>query len=120
MNLQLHIHGIEVSRRGRQRIEDVVTTSLARWEHRIQSVSLSLRDTNGPRGGRDLECRCVVSLSGLPSIVISDSDASVQTLTYRVANRAAFNVSQKIDRRNKRTHRSRNSAVTELQLAAAE
>lgn len=117
MNFQLHIRGIEISRQARNRIEDVVLTSLNRWNHCVQGVSLSLRDTNGPRGGQDLECRCVVGLTGLPSIVISDHDANLQTLIYRVANRAAFTVSQKIDRRIKRAHRAKHQAGANVQPA---
>ncbi|MCG8650637.1 MAG: hypothetical protein MI861_12445, partial [Pirellulales bacterium] len=43
----------------------------------------------------------------MPPVVIQDQDEKMKSLIYRVANRAAYVVSQKADRRNKRVLQNR-------------
>jgi putative sigma-54 modulation protein len=84
--------------------------ALDRFENRIQDVKLYVHDVNGPRGGEDMECRCVLHLKKMPPIVIQDRDASIHRLMYRVVNRLVHALTQKLDRKTKRS-RVRNKLV---------
>jgi len=107
MHMTLRCSGVELAGHRRDAYREILLSSLERFEHRLRRVSLYLEDTNGPRGGVDKQCRCVLHLTRMPPIVIQDKDESLSSLIYRVANRASYVLSQKADRRKKRVLRGR-------------
>ncbi len=107
MQLTIRFSGGKRADFGNHDLEEVLLSSLTRFEHLLQRVFLYIEDVNGPRGGVDKQCRCVLHLRHLPPIVIQDQDESMSSLVYRVANRASYTLSQKADRRNKRAIRNR-------------
>lgn len=117
MNFQLHLRGLHISSDVRDDIRTIVADSLERLSERVQRISLSLKDINGPRNGVDIEGRCIVSLTGLSPVVITDRDESLKNLIYRIANRASFAVSENIDRHRKkpirRSSRRRDEVLNE-------
>lgn len=62
--------------------------ALARLADHIRTVSVQLRDINGPRGGVDKSCTVRVQLAQAPSVIIKDIDDDAVTLIDRVAERA--------------------------------
>lgn len=92
---------------GKQRMNEVLDQALRRFRNRIRSVQVFVEDLNGPRGGLDKECRCVVHLKRQPPVVIRDVDDCITTLAYRVANRASHAVSKVVGRRSKQGLRNR-------------
>lgn len=72
--------------------------ALGRFAGRVRSVSVSLADLNGPRGGVDKKCLIAVRLER-PSrvIVIEDVDADAAVVVSRSAERAARAVARAID-----------------------
>lgn len=92
---------------GDHNIEDILTDSLERFAHRLKQVYLYIEDINGPRGGVDKQCRCVLHLRRMPPVVIQDQDESVRALIHRVANRAAYALSQQAGRKTRKTRRIR-------------
>ena len=107
MQLTIRFSGGKRSDFGNHDFEEVVQTSLERFQHRLKQVYLYIEDVNGPRGGIDKQCRCVLHLRRMPPVVIQDQDDDMNALIYRVANRAAYALSQKTDRQNKRVLRNR-------------
>lgn len=107
MQLTIRFSGGKRSDFGNHDLEGVVQTSLERFKNGLKQVYLYVEDVNGPRGGVDKQCRCVLHLRRMPPIVIQDQDEDMATLIYRVANRAAYALSQKTDRQNKRVLRNR-------------
>ena len=108
MQLTIRFSGGKRSDFGNHYFEDVVLSSLERFQNRLKQVYLYVEDVNGPRGGIDKQCRCVLHLRRMPPVVIQDQDEDMSTLIYRVANRAAYALSQKTDRHNKRVLKNRN------------
>ncbi len=86
---------------GKQRLAELLERNLGRFERRIKSVQVFIEDVNGPKGGVDKECRCVVHLRRLPPVVIRDADECLTTLAHRVANRTAHAVRRCVSRKNK-------------------
>ncbi|MEJ2426838.1 MAG: HPF/RaiA family ribosome-associated protein [Candidatus Thiodiazotropha sp.] len=66
----------------------------------IQRVVIRLSDINGPRGGADKRCRLQVVLSGLPDVVIEDTEADLYIAIDRATDRAGRTLLRKVDRRN--------------------
>ncbi|MEQ8667646.1 MAG: hypothetical protein RIC12_00650 [Pirellulales bacterium] len=81
--------------------EDILSSALDRFRHRLKQVYLYLEDVNGPRGGVDKQCRCVLHLRRMPPVVIQDQDDNMNALIHRVANRASYAISQRADRKSK-------------------
>ncbi len=59
---------------------------------RIGSIAVRLRDLNGPRGGRDMQCQVHVTMPGRPDVVIKtvqeDMYAAIDDAIKRAAYRA--------------------------------
>ncbi|MDV6034876.1 MAG: hypothetical protein F9B45_33250 [Phycisphaera sp. RhM] len=98
MKLSIHIGDTETSRSFQQYVSELIQDSVARFGSKIRSVNVSLRDINGPKGGVDKQCRCVVHLKRMAPIVIDDSDENYPRLLNRVVERVAYTLSQKMDR----------------------
>ena len=90
---------------GAQEFENILMRSLDRFGHRVRQVILYFHDLNGPRGGIDKSCRCVIHLKRMPPVVIQDQDQKLLNLVYRIADRASHVLAQKLDRRIKRSRR---------------
>jgi hypothetical protein len=80
--------------------------TLSRFERNISKVVLYMADVNGPRGGVDKECRCLVHFRRLPSVVIHDRHGDTGALVHRVAARAAQAVASRFETRRERHHRA--------------
>jgi ribosomal subunit interface protein len=68
----------------------------------IQRVVMRLSDINGPRGGADKRCHLQVVLSGLPDVVIEDTEADLYVAIDRATDRAGRTLVRKIDRQQTR------------------
>lgn len=102
MQINIHFSGGKRSDFGNHDFEQVFAGSLPRFDNRMKKVNVYIQDINGPKGGIDKQCRCILHLRRMPPIVIQDQDENMTALLYRVANRASFVLSQKIDRKKKR------------------
>ena len=90
-----------------QRIKGVIESAVDRFQDRIRGINVFIEDVNGPRGGIDKQCRCVLRVNKMSPIVIQDKDENLENMMFRVANRVAYAMSQKIDRRYKRPRKGR-------------
>ena len=107
MQLSVHFSGADRRAFGNHDYEGVLRQSLERFGRRLVRVCLYIEDTNGPRGGEDKQCRCVLHLRRMQPVVIKDRDDNLLSLLYRVANRAAHTLSRRSDRRAKRVRQHR-------------
>ncbi len=80
-------------------LEKILISQLARFQHRIKQVQLYIEDVNGPRGGLDKHCRCVLHLRRTAPIVIRDCDHSIPAMIHRVADRASHALGRYADKR---------------------
>lgn len=81
--------------------------TLSRFEKSLSKVVLYMSDVNGPRGGIDKECRCLVHFHRLPPVIIHDRHEKAGPLVQRVAARAAQAVATRFEtRRERRIRRS--------------
>jgi putative sigma-54 modulation protein len=72
--------------------------ALGRFAGRVRSVSVSLTDLNGPRGGLDKKCLIAVRLekpSGV--VVVEEVDTDEAVAVSRAAERASRAVARAID-----------------------
>ncbi len=93
-------------------IEKILLSQLARFQHRVKQVQLYIEDVNGPRGGLDKHCRCVLHLRRMSPIIVRESDTSIVAMTYRVADRALHALRRKSDRKVT-AHSNRRRTISE-------
>lgn len=63
-------------------------------QNRIQSISVRLRDLNGPRGGRDMLCQVAVVIPGRPTVLIKDVQEDMYAAIDSAFKRAAYRTTQ--------------------------
>ena len=82
---------------------------LGKFVASIERVTVRLSDTNGPKGGRDQRCQIKVVLSGLPSVVVNETDSTLPRTIDRAVDVAAVAVRRRLQRRRLKPlhHRSR-------------
>jgi ribosome-associated translation inhibitor RaiA len=73
--------------------------ALARFDHRILDITVSLTELNGPKGGVDKQCRLVVRLRPKGKITIEQSGNDFVAAISLAANRASYAVSRTLKRR---------------------
>lgn len=66
----------------------------------IGRVTVRLSDINGPRGGEDKRCQLVLTLKGMPSVVIEDIESNLYTAIDRAAERAGRTIARLLDRKH--------------------
>lgn len=98
MDVEVYFGGFKPTQVVRQDVVEMLEDALTRYAKYVRCVSVNVTDVNGPKGGVDKQCRCVVRLKRMPSIVVQDSDASYGLLINRVIDRVAFSVSERVDR----------------------
>lgn len=101
MDVQIRFASSHLPEVNREHIEVILANALERFRPTLTRIVVFLEDANGPRGGVDKQCRCVFHLRRMPPIVIRDEDENWLNLITRVANRAAFVLGNKVDRRVK-------------------
>lgn len=110
MNFTIRFGGGQRADFGSHQYEGILAQSLERFSQRLKQVYVYIQDINGPRGGVDKQCRCVLHLRRMPPVVIQDQDEDTYALVHRVANRAAYALSQKTERRTRRPPRLRSGS----------
>ena len=72
--------------------------ALARFDSKVDRVSLVVGDANGPEGGIDNACSVSVKLHCLPEVRVTCKDAEVSASIAHAADRAGRAVSRAIER----------------------
>jgi hypothetical protein len=102
MKTDIRFHGFARKPVLRRDIERRLFIALSSFERHIDETIVSVRDINGPRGGKDLQGQVIVRLRrGLPIVVRADSD-NVHALVSQLASAVRRAVKSRIRRRRRR------------------
>ena len=83
----------------RESIDRQFQFALSRFESRIDTIQLTMRDNNGPRGGMDQECRVLVHLNDGTDITVCDVQTSLMVAVAKVVDRVAYAVMRRIEKK---------------------
>lgn len=64
----------------------------------IKRVVIRLSDINGPRGGADKRCHVQVVLTGMPDVVVEDTEVDLYDAIDRAIDRSSRTVERKVGR----------------------
>ncbi|TKB09686.1 hypothetical protein [Desulforhopalus sp. IMCC35007] len=73
--------------------------ALNRFATAIQTVTIRITDTNGPKGGEDTRCIVSVKLASVGEVVVQGEGEKILPVLNQCLSRAARTVSRSLDRR---------------------
>jgi len=82
-------------------------------QNRIATVSVRLRDLNGPRGGRDMLCQLSVVIPGRPKLLIKDIQEDMYVAIDCAVKRASYRASRLIERQREAVRKVTRPAINE-------
>lgn len=82
----------------REYLEQRLHTAFGPVRGRIGDIVVRLRDLNGPRGGRDMQCQVSVKMPGKPEVVIREVQENMYNAIDRAIKRAAYRVGRIVSR----------------------
>ena len=88
MKVFVKTKAISEASHARKLLDERFLLAFARFRHKVDKVTVTLVDVNGPRGGLDMQCRILVKPIGLPSFVITERRANLREALDRGLYRA--------------------------------
>jgi putative sigma-54 modulation protein len=82
------VHGYVASR---------VEATLTRFTSAVRSVTVTLSDLNGPKGGCDMRCHMEINMQTAPSVVIEERADDLYATVSSAAQRAKAAVLRRVD-----------------------
>ena len=89
-------------------------TKLGKFASSVERITVRLSDTNGPKGGQDQKCQIKVVMSGLPSVVVNETDSTLGRTIDRAIDAAATTVRRRVQRRRLKPLHHRSSYTATL------
>lgn len=105
MFIEIRTHGFPLTASLREHAERRLRFALARTGEGIRSVTLTLGDINGPRGGCDKTCSVRIARHNRPVLVIGQTAEDMYAAIDRAADRAGRALAREIGRDNRRVRR---------------
>jgi putative sigma-54 modulation protein len=82
----------------RQQVERSIAFAVDRHSGRIDRISVSVIDLNGPRGGVDKLCRITAHLRGSRPVSIMERGDDLMAIVNQAARRLGYRVGKKLHR----------------------
>jgi hypothetical protein len=102
MKLQIRSHAFALGPAEKRHIERRFYIALLSFDRHIDETIISIRDVNGPRGGKDLQGQAIMRFRrGMPLVVRSSAD-NVHLLVSQLASAVRRAVKSRIRRRRTR------------------
>ena len=89
-------------------------TKLGKFASSVERITIRPSDTNGPKGGQDQKCQIKVVMSGLPSVVVNETDSTLGRTIDRAIDAAATTVRRRVQRRRLKPLHHRSSYTATL------
>jgi len=112
----VRVLGGQIEDDDRERIGRKLGMKLSKFATSIERITVRLSDANGPKGGRDQICQIKVVISGLPSVIVEERDATYPRAVDRAMSSTALAVRRSLQRRRLKPlhHRGTQPPVTGL------
>jgi hypothetical protein len=92
---------IELSTENLSQIRIKALNMFDKFYDQVQVIKITVDDVNGPKGGKDKNCKVVIYSKGMPDIVITDSQLSALSAVNLALSRAKMTFLKKIKRKQK-------------------
>ena len=102
MQIDIQARNFSMTDALRSHAERRLRFALTCCDDHIQRVVMRLSDIKGPRGGADKRCHLQVVLTGLPNVVVEDTEADLYVAIDRATDRAGRTVGRRLARQRDR------------------
>ena len=100
MRIEVQTKGTIVTGGVREHIERRIRFDLSRFQPETNQLNVYLNNVNGPRGGKYKQCLVRVRFSGLPDVVVEDTESDLYRAIDRAVGRTARVVSRRLQRKS--------------------
>lgn len=102
MRCNVNTHQLALPEDGADQLRERVTRRFQRFADQIDAVQLTLKDDNGPRGGRDKLCEIAIRLTHGVELRIEERSARTGRALGRAMRRARHLLSKQSKKRHQR------------------
>ena len=102
MELTITDLNVGLSNENLSRIQQKTRRMFNKISDSVKKINITINDINGPRGGKDKNCRIIIHTKGIPDIVIKDNQTSVTSAVNISLSRARIVLLRKVERKQKR------------------
>lgn len=88
MQIDIQARGFTLTDALREHVERQLQFAIHRLQEQVVRVSVRLSDINGPKGGKDQQCRIQIHVGGIPDVVIEDTEENLYVAITRATSRA--------------------------------
>lgn len=99
MRLTIKSPNMVIDSKLKSHIERRVLFVFSRSKQIIQSITVTLTDINGPKGGEDKQCKVKVQAQGLPTLLVLDEQANLMAALNSALSRVSNNLLRKVKRK---------------------
>lgn len=101
MELTITDLNVGLSNENLSRIQQKTRRMFNKISDSVKKINVTINDINGPRGGKDKNCRIIIHTKGIPDIVITDNQTSVMSAVNISLSRARTVLLRKVERKQK-------------------
>lgn len=102
MKLDLRSRGLSLPPDMREFVDRRLRYALGRFADRVRAVQVRLEDVNGPRGGRDIQCKVEARLHPRGSVLVAETRRDPFVAVAHAAGRVSHAVSRRLTRKRGR------------------
>ncbi len=88
MQIDIHARDVVLTEGLRSHVKRRLQFAMSRFQRRGLRIKVRLSDVNGPKGGVDMHCHLQICITGLPDILVEDTEANLYSAINRAAERA--------------------------------
>jgi putative sigma-54 modulation protein len=102
MQVEIHGQNLRLDDQIQEHVERQMDFALGQFDSWISGIAVYLEDTNGPRGGVDKRCRCLVNIKHGKTIKVEDEDRDFTIAVNRAADRLRNAVGREVEKRREK------------------
>jgi hypothetical protein len=99
MEVKVQTHKIELPGKSRTELAERIRDSFSRLSSRVARLHVTLKDINGPRGGRDKVCVLRAELRDGGEVMVVDRSSRLRSALMRSMRRARGLIDREVQRR---------------------
>jgi len=105
MELVVKARNLVESSKLRHYVQKRLSFAFDRHENYILRVEVRLEDINGPKGGKDKQCKIQIILNGFGNVNVAHLDSDIHSAIDKAATKAFRSIASRIERRKNRKGR---------------
>jgi ribosome-associated translation inhibitor RaiA len=99
MKLLLKARKIKLDASTKDYVKHRVSFAFARSRDLIKTLTITIADVNGPKGGNDKQCKVLIRTSEHSDIIITETQSNLKESIDRALTRSSHNFLQRVKRK---------------------